>query len=266
MHPYFKPPTPHLFGHRGASGVCPENTLVAFESAREAGVRFLEMDCHATRDGEVVICHDARVDQTTDATGAICEYHWKDLAQLDAGYRFTPDGESFPFRGRGVRIPRLDEVLERFPDAHINLEVKQADPPITERVVDVLREHDAIERTLLAAEQEEVLSSIRALQPGTALGSSLADALAFYTARAEGRLDGFRPAGHALQVPPSFQGDPLCSREIVEDAHAVGLLVHVWTVNEPEEIRRLLDCGADGLMSDFPDRLVRVAAERESGG
>ena len=260
VHPYFDIPRPHLFGHRGASGEAPENTRAAFERALAQGVPYLEMDCHATSDGEIVIHHDDTLDRTTDASGPLAKLSFVELEKLDAGHRFSADGgRTFPVRGRGVRVPRLVEVLEAFPHARINLEVKQADPPIAEEVVRILRRAGAERRTLLAAEDEAILAHLRALEPGTALGSSQADVVEFVLAGAQDRLDAFRPRGHALQVPPDALGRPLVTRAFVTAAHALGLAVHVWTINDADEAKRLLALGADGVMSDFPALLVAAA-------
>jgi glycerophosphoryl diester phosphodiesterase len=260
VHPFFDTPRPQLFAHRGASGEAPENTCVAFERALAHGVRYLEMDCHATSDGELVIHHDETLDRTTDATGLVREHRFADLEKIDAGFRFSPDGgRSFPFRGTGVRIPRLCDVLAAYPGVHLNLEVKQADPPIAEEVVRAIRRAGAERRVLLAAEEEAILAKLRALDPGVALGSSLADVVEFVRAGAERRLESFQPRGQALQVPTHALGRPLVTDEFVAAAHAHGLFVHVWTVNDPSEMRRLLALGVDGLMSDFPGRLVEIA-------
>jgi len=262
MHPYFSLPLPHLFGHRGASGEAPENTRVAFELALTQGAAFLEMDCHATSDGEIVILHDADVERVTNGHGPVTGQRFAELRELDAGFCFSPDGQSFPFRGRGVRVPRLAEILEAYPGIHINLEVKQAQPSIAEEVVRIVRRAQATRRVLLAAEQDSVMAELRLLDPGTAIGLSRGDVLAFYKALDEGELRSLEPPGHALQIPPSFLERPLVTRESVEAAHALGLFVHVWTVNEPSEMERLLELGVDGLMSDFPARLGAAARAR----
>jgi glycerophosphoryl diester phosphodiesterase len=262
VHPYFDIPRPQLFGHRGASGEAPENTVVAFERALAQGVPYLEMDCHSTADGEIVVHHDATLERTTDASAALSTLRFAELERIDAGFRFTPDsGRTFPFRGAGVRVPRLAEVLAAFPTARVNLEVKQADPPIAEEVVRVVRRARAERRLLLAAEDEAVLAKLRALDAGTALGSSLADVVEFVRAGAEGRIESFTPRGHALQVPTHALGRPLVTADFVAAAHARGLCVHVWTINDPAEMRRLLALGVDGLMSDFPARLVAAATQ-----
>jgi glycerophosphoryl diester phosphodiesterase len=158
-----------------------------------------------------------------------------------------------------VRIPRLSEVLATYSSVRLNLEVKQAEPAIAEEVVRAIQRAGAQRRVLLAAEEEAILAELRALDPGTALGSSLADVVEFVRAGAEGQLDGFRPRGHALQVPTHALGRPLVTDEFVAAAHARDLFVHVWTINEPSEMRRLLALGVDGLMSDFPALLQATA-------
>src|SRR5262249_58036670 len=167
------------------------------------------MDCHATADGELVILHDEDLARTTDAEGPVRERGLAEVGRIDAGYRFSPDaGVTFPFRGLGVRVPRLAEILAAFPEARINLEVKQDEPPIAEEVVRAVRRAGAERRVLLAAEDEAVLAKLRALDPGTALGSSLADVVELVRAGAEGRLESHRPRGHALPIPPEAPGRP----------------------------------------------------------
>jgi glycerophosphoryl diester phosphodiesterase len=260
MHPFFDIPRPHLFAHRGASAEAPENTLPAFARAIEHGVRYLELDCHATRDGEIVVLHDAELERTTNGAGPVSALSFAELERIDAGYRFSPDGRTFPFRGRGVRVPRFAEVLEGFPGAHLNLEVKQAGPAVAEQVVRMIQRANAQGRVLLAAAEEEILARIAALDPGTALGSSIVDIAEFVKAAAQNRLASFTPRGHALQVPPDAFGRPLVTRELVEAAHALGLFVHVWTINDAPEMQRLHALGVDGVMSDDPRLLLKTLA------
>jgi glycerophosphoryl diester phosphodiesterase len=256
VHPFFEAPRPRLFAHRGASGEAPENTLPAFALGLAQGAPYLETDARLTRDGEVVLLHDPDVERTTDGMGLVAELSLAQLARLDAGFRFSCDGgRSFPFRGRGLRVPRLCELLEAQPAARVNLEIKGEDPEVAEAVVAAVRRAGAAPRVLLAAADERVLERICQSDPGTALGSSSADVLALIRAALEQRLERFRPRGHALQLPPSFMGRPLVTPELIAGAHRVGLEVHVWTINEPSEMARLLALGVDGIMSDFPSRL-----------
>src|SRR5262245_1927466 len=193
MHPYFDLRRPHLFGHRGAAGETPENTLPSFERAWAAGVPFLETDCHATRDGEIVLCHDDVLDRTTNGQGPISLQDYGEIEKLDAGYHFTTDAGDHPFRGRGVRVVRLLELLEQFPDARVNLDIKNPDPSVVEEVVRLIRRAHAERRVLLTSEDGRVFDRLVELEPGTALGSSRDDALAFFLALDSGKLEQFSP-------------------------------------------------------------------------
>jgi len=264
-HPYFDLPTPIVIGHRGASGELPENTLPAFERALSQGAAMLETDAHLSRDEEVVLSHDPRVDRTTDGSGAIAEHTLEELRRLDAGHRFTPDrGASFPFRGKGIRIPTLREAFQRFPGIRFNIEIKQSSPALIDATLRILAEARRAEVTLLAAAEDDTMSALRARLAETglrpAMGAAVGDVVRFVRAAAEKETP--PPEPMALQIPPSFAGSPLVTAELVEFAHRHDVQVHVWTVNDEEEMRRLLDLGVDGVMSDFPALLRKVVDER----
>ena len=137
--PFPSLPRPLLFGHRGASAKAPENTLSAFERAVAAGVDVLELDVHLSKDGVVVVHHDARVDRTTNASGEVRGFAFSELRALDAGYRFVDAEGQHSFRGRGCQIPRLVDVLAAFPGRGFNIELKQADPPMVSAVLDLMK-------------------------------------------------------------------------------------------------------------------------------
>ena len=268
-HPYFEVPRPIVFGHRGASGEAPENTLVAFERALAVGAQIVETDVHVTRDGEVVVAHDADVARTTDGAGRIAELRFREVAALDAGYRFSPDGgASHPFRGRGIRIPTLREVFRRLPQTRFNVEVKANDARLIEGVVRLVAEHERAHLTLLAGAEEATLAAVRAELArrgvAAALGASVADVLAFVRAAVG---EGVAPkAPMALQIPPTFAGEPLVTKALVDFAHRHDVQVHVWTVNDEDEMKQLLTLGVDGIMSDFPGRLRAVVDAQRGAG
>jgi glycerophosphoryl diester phosphodiesterase len=256
---YLDGPRPRLFAHRGASGVAPENTLAAFRAAVDAGADRLELDVHATADGHVVVSHDETVDRTTDSSGPIKSLRLADLVRLDAGFRFVGPGGDHPFRLRGERIPTLAELLETFPDIPLNIEVKQEDPPIVREVLDVLDRFDARGRVLLAAEGDPIMARIREAAPDILTGFTANEVITFLQ---QGREPGYRPPGAALQVPPSYFGIPIVTADTVARAHALGVEVHVWTINDEAEMDSLLDLGVDALMSDFPSRAMDVLRRR----
>ena len=163
--------------------------------------------------------------------------------------------------GGGERIPTFDEVLGAFPGVALNVEIKQADPAIEEHVFAVLDAQGARDRVLLAAADATVMERIRAHAPEQTTGSSSVEVFEFVTAVREGRAPA-KPRGFALQVPPEFGGVTVVDRALVDAAHAVGVEVHVWTINDPREIERLLALGVDGIMSDYPDRAAAVMGIR----
>jgi glycerophosphoryl diester phosphodiesterase len=259
---YLDGPRPRLFAHRGASGIAPENTLEAFTAGLDAGAERLELDVHATADGHVVVLHDPTVDRTTDGSGAVRTLSLAELKRLDAGARFTlPDG-TMPFRGRDVRVPTLAELLEACPGVPVNIEIKQEEPAIEAAVLAVLDGFDARERTLLAAEESVIMDRIRVAAPAMLTSFAAPEVADFVYRFRDGRLDDYRPPGIALQVPPSFGDVTIVSAESVAAAHRLGLEVHVWTINEPAEMTRLLDLGVDAIMTDLPGMAFEVLRSR----
>ena len=209
---------------------------------------------HATADGQVVVFHDETLDRTTDGTGLVRSLPLAALQRLDAGHRFrAPDG-TYPFRDRGLRVPTLEEVLAAFPHVPLNIEVKQADPPIEPAVATVLDRFAARERTLLAAEDGMIMARIRAAAPDVLTSFSAPEVAEWVYRLRDGRLADYRPPGIALQVPPAFGDVALVTADSVAAAHRLGLEVHAWTINEEREMEALLDLGVDGIMTDFPAR------------
>jgi len=213
---------------------------------------------HATADGVVVVIHDDTVDRTTDGTGAVRALSAAALAQLDAGATFRAADGSHPYRGRGVRIPTLAALLGACPDVPLNIEIKQASPPIEAAVLATLDRYGARERTLLAAEDGAIMDRIRAAAPDVLTSFSAPEVADFLVRLRDGNLAGYRPPGIALQVPPAFQATPIVTAESVAAAHALGLEVHVWTINDEPEAERLLALGVDAVMTDFPGRAATL--------
>jgi glycerophosphoryl diester phosphodiesterase len=260
---YFTPPRPRVFGHRGAAGLAPENTLPSFALAAALGVGYLELDVHGTRDGTIVVLHDATLERTTDGAGPVAAHTFAEIRRLDAGFHFTQDGHFFPYRGQAIVVPTLEEVLRAFPAHAFNVEIKQEEPAIVDAVIDILRRCQATERTLLAAEHDSIMQAIRAaVGERIATGISTGEAVEFFGRVLEDRWDGYVAPGRALQIPPAYDGMELVTAASVAAAHRVGLEVHVWTINDAAEIARLLDLGVDGVMSDLPGLIVTALARR----
>lgn len=250
---------PLLIGHRGAAGLVPENTLESFRDAVDRwAVDMIELDVRASADGHCVVIHDATVDRTTDGTGAVASSTLAELKALDAGYRFTGEEGGHPFRGRGLRIPTIDEVLEESPDTPLTVEVKigTAQAPLFE----ALKRHDAGDRVVVAgmAHRDRTLFG----GYGGVRSGSNRDVRWFYLLHRvfAGRL--WRRSCEVFQVPERRGRLRIVTRRFVQDAAHHGLPVHVWTVNDPEAMERLLDLGVDAIITDRPDLAARVLSAR----
>jgi glycerophosphoryl diester phosphodiesterase len=254
---------PINLAHRGASSRAPENTLEAFHLAAKSGAGGLEFDVHMTSDGHVVVIHDDSVDRTTDGSGLVRDLTLREVRSLDAGCHFTPDrGETYPYRGRGVRVPELGEVLREFPDHKVNVDIKEAQTGVEAAVLEAIVGASASDRVLVVSEMLEVLGRFRELSMGgVSTGASRQEIGAFYRL-SRMRLESLsRPLYDALQVPVESGGRTIVTRRFIEAAHNRGVRVDVWTIDEPEEMRRLLDLGADVIMTNRPEVLDGVLRE-----
>jgi glycerophosphoryl diester phosphodiesterase len=262
-HPYFDLPTPIVIGHRGAAGEAPENTLESFRRGVADGAAILETDLHATRDGALVLLHDDDVTRTTDGSGTVAELTLAQLQRLDAGHRFAADG-GFPWRGRGLRIPTLEEAFANLPGRRFNIEIKEEAPGVVERTLETIARAGRESLTLLAAEKDAIMASLREAVERTgirvAIGACVGDVLRCVRAA----LDGSAPPRDvmALQIPAEFGGRALVTPELLAFAHAHEIQVHVWTINEPAQMHALFDLGVDGIISDHPARVRDVVKQR----
>ncbi|MGA9724324.1 MAG: glycerophosphodiester phosphodiesterase [Candidatus Binatus sp.] len=258
---FFEPAVPRVFGHRGSAGTHPENTLESFGAAVALGVQYLEFDIHMTRDGEVVVSHDDRLERNCGRTGVIREMTYAELAAADAGRMFTLDGATFPFRDKGLRVPRLAEVLAAFPKLRMVVEVKQTAPSVVTPMLDVIDRAGMRRNVLVASEHQQPLDEVRKLAPEIPTNFSYLESGVFIQAMGT-RDAGYRPPGDAVQIPRSYESWQLVTPESVGFAHRLGLEVHVWTVNAEAEMSELLEMGVDGLISDYPGRALDVIRRR----
>lgn len=255
---------PTAFAHRGASSRAPENTLEAFRLAAESGAGGLELDIHMTSDGRIVVIHDDSVNRTTDGEGFVRDMMLHDVRSLDAGYRFTPDGgATYPYQGRGVQVPELGEVFREFPDHKVNIDIKEEQLGVEAALLKTITDACAGNRVLVVSEMPVVVERFRRLsRGGISTGASRREIAVFYRLsrlRLEFLL---RPAYDALQVPAEYGGCEVVTPRFVQAAHNRGVRVDVWTIDDPEEMRRLLDLGADVIMTNRPEVLGEVLGKR----
>jgi len=239
-----------VVAHRGASGHAPENTMAAFRRAVEMGARFIETDLHLTRDARVVAIHDSTLDRTTNGHGLVDLMPLEEVCALDAGAWFgSRSAESFA----GERVPTLDEILRfaRERDIIFYLEIKSDSTwGVEHAVVAALRDTGEAARVIILSFDPATLLSVNRLDQTMMTGylcEHPSNDLVERTVRAGAR-----------QIAP--RGD-LITPALVNRAHEAGLQVVAWTINEPDQMRRLISAGVDGIMSDYPDRLVTVLKE-----
>lgn len=240
-------PGPIAFAHRGASADGRENTLAAVERVVGLGFTHLETDVRVSRDGVPLLMHDASLDRTTDRTGRIADLPWAEIATA---------------RIAGTEpVPRLDELLAAFPELKVNLHVKTA--AVIGPLAEVVRRAGALDRVCVAAFQDRFMAAARAeLGPGLCTGLGTRGTLALRLTALRGGT--IHPLAACAQVPPRLGPVRVIDERFVETAHRSGIAVHAWTINDPAEMRRLLDLGVDGIMSDRADTLLGVLRERDA--
>ena len=253
-HPFFSAARRKVFAHRGGSALAPENTTAAFDCGLALGADGLELDVRLSRDEVVVVHHDRLLDRTTNLSGPVAGRTAAELARADAGYRFR-QGAGAPFRGQGIGVPDLAGVLARYRDQPVIIEMKLDTPELARATVDVVRRADAVDRVCLGAFGRRVLQQARRLEPAVAT-SAAREEVRWALYRAWCRWPVTRCAYAGYQVPESFGRTRVVSRYFIEAAHRAGLGVQVWTIDTEADASRLLDWGADALITDRPDVIV----------
>jgi glycerophosphoryl diester phosphodiesterase len=250
-----------VFAHRGGCDLGPENTIAAFDLGMATGADGLELDVHLSADGVLVVHHDPTLDRTTNASGPITARTADELAWVDAGYRFQRGG-AFPFRGKGIGVPTLAEVLRRYRDVPTIIEIKVYTEAMAEAVAQEVRRADATEYTCVAGFGLVSARAARAALPEVPTSASKPEVrLALY--RSWLRWPVRRAPYDAYLVPEHADetGMRIVSPRFIRYAHQAGFKVQVWTVDEEADMRRLLEWGVDGLISNRPDAAVRVRDE-----
>jgi glycerophosphoryl diester phosphodiesterase len=246
------------FAHRGGAKEAPENTFAAFDNALDNGIDFLEIDVSVTKDGDFIVYHDRTLDRTIGTEGRIAEMGLDALQQLDAGYNFTADnGKKHPFRGVGLKIPTLREVLKKYPDRPFNIELKNNDTskvkPFCE-LLDKLKRQDSV---IIASTHTDVLETVRRECKGVATSASLGEGLWFVFLYYIGLSQTFDADMQALQLPANAFGGGLVTPQLVEAVHERGLKFHVFTIDDQARIDAMKKSGVDGVMTDRPSLKIK---------
>ncbi len=246
----------HVMGiaHRGGAELGPENTLMAFELASELEMDAIELDVHITKDNHIVVIHDYTIDRTTNGTGRVKDFTLDQLKEFDAAYWFSPDGgETFPYRGKGVTVPTLDEVFDNFSHMRINIDIKQNKPVIVDLILTTVKEYNLSEQVNIFSFFGSVIKQVRRTYPEISNAFTIAETLNFLAFVQQGRIREFDTAGDVFQIPLSINEVFPVASEFIEAAHSQNLMVHVWTIDDKAIMEEMVDLGVDGIITDRPD-------------
>ncbi len=261
------------YAHQGGAWEGPSSTLYAIQGALAAGATAIELDVHATADGQLVVGHDPTVDRTTDSSGKIADMTWDRLRTLDNAYWWSPgadvtpglEPDQYPYRGRApedrrFRIALLEEVLDAFPGTVLNLDIKQTAPavaPYEQALAELLRRFGRSDDVIVASFLDAATDAFSTFAPDIPTSAGTVAVAAFVQAVKAGETP---PAMRhvALQVPARYGDITLVDQSFVDVAHEEGLAVHVWTIEEETEMEDLCRLGVDGIITDRPSALAKV--------
>src|SRR5688572_30754162 len=247
MHPLLDTNALPIIGHRGNAAHAPENTIESFRQAVAVGVDALEMDVHVTADGHVVVIHDPILDRTTNLSGRVDRLTLSELRRADAGATFSTDGRTWPYRDKGITIPTLDEVVTTFPAMPLLIEIKT--PAASRATREVIERRGAVDRCIVAAFREESMAAFEG--SGIAQGASRRDTAQLLW-RALLRVPPARVDFNVMCMPRIYHGLPLPVGGYAKILATRGVPVHVWTVDDPDEARKLRRNGVRGIISNDP--------------
>lgn len=265
-HPFLARPAPAplVIAHADdtGEGLWPGNTMAFLEGAAGLGVDILEMDAHMTRDGALVLMHDDTVDRTTQGKGRIRDLTLAEIQALEVGRGWTQDGETYPYRDQGLRVPTLEQVFRRFPAYPMLVEIKQSLPSMAAPLCRLIRAHGKQATVMVASFHDEAMAEFRATCPEIATSASPAEIRRFVVLEMVWLAGTSSPDYFAFQVPMHHGDIALVTPAAVAAAHDRGVHVHVWTINDPGVMQELLLMDVDGIMTDRPDILQTILGRK----
>ena len=251
---------PVTIAHQGGNKIYPDESLLAFTNAINMGIQVIEFDVHRTKDGIIVINHDQTIDRLTNGTGLIREMSWVELQQVDGAYNWSPDGLTYPYRDKGIKILSLIEMMDAFPQQLYDIEIKQHDPPLEKDLCDLLRKYGvAADQAIVASFRDETLARFHDICPEVAISLPVNQGTVLYILSRVG-LERLLPLDAVVaQLPTTFStilGQLELDRRYIEAFAKGDRQVWVWTVNDSIEMKRLVKMGAHGIITDRPDILM----------
>ena len=252
---------PMVIAHRGGD-TYPENTLLAFAYSEAIGADMIELDVHMTKDGHLVVIHDETVDRTTNGNGRVDSFTLEEIKQLDAAFSFQDEQGNYPYRGKGVTIPTLEEVFHAFPHTYMNIEIKDRYPRIEKQVWNLIQRHGMEEKVVLSSFQQEIVNQISLLSNGKIATTAGVKGVTTFTVLQKLRLQWlYFPSDDAFHIPTTSKKFDLTTEHFIKSAQNLNIKVVYWTINDEQEMRRLIKLGADGIVTDKPALLLEVLSD-----
>ena len=253
---------PVTISHQGGNKEYPDQSMLAFDNSVNLGIQILELDIHRTMDSVLVIHHDASIDRLTNQTGMIKEMTWDELQDVDGAYNWTINGENYPYRGKGVQIISLAQLIEKYPDKVYDIEIKQMDPPIETDLCAMLRKYDlATDQVIVASFYDDIINQFHNICPEVAISLSVKKGTKLYILSRVG-LERLLPINSVIaQLPlqfPSPIGELRLDKRYINAFSKGDRQVWVWTVDDPSKMEEVLDMGVHGILTDRPDVLMNV--------
>ena len=259
----FKKELFEVIAHRGGALERPENTLMAFDHALKLSPRIiLEADVHLTKDLHLVVIHDETVDRTTDGTGVVRDFTLEDLQQLDAGYGYKDEEGHHPYRGQGIVVPSLREVLLRYPQQRIVLDLKVVSKEMVQGLIDLIENLGNFERLLIASRNPQLIEQIRLRSPDwifAGTSTQIYQSIIFLSMFLE-PIDPIK--ADVYYIPEVNEGITLLSKRLLGEMHRRGKSVLIWTINEEEDMKRLIAFDVDGIVTDRPSKLLQILKDQ----
>ncbi len=265
--PFYKQDKPLVIAHQGGEHLAPSSTMPAFKKANKFGADVLETDIHISKDGYLIAIHDPTVDRTTNGTGYVKDLQLNELKKLDAGYYWSDQDGNFPYRGQGVSLITVEELFNAFPNQRFLIEIKDTNPynrieEISKRLNHLITENGLEDQVTIASFDHDIVETFQDVaDDDIALSAGEQEVREFVLTHKFFAKNLYFPSVDSMQLPVQASGYDLTTPDILESAESMGLQIHYWTINEPEVMKTLIKRGADGIVTDRPDLLIKVLKE-----
>ncbi len=260
IHPFFiNNPKISNIAHRGGKSIGPENTIHTFREAMKFGIDILEIDIHSTSDSVLVVIHDHTVNRTTNGSGLVWDMKLEEISELNAGYYWTEnDSIDFPFRDFNISIPTLESVFSNFPNMKLNIEIKQESSFIPEILCQLIYKYNLEKNVLIGSFINGIIEEFRDECPEIATSANISESKLIYGLSLFHLAWIYPTPFEAIEVPPYFKDSFILDQQFINILHKKNIPVYVWTINNKNEMDRLIKLNVDGIITDYPNRLSNI--------